>query len=91
MANDKLIYASSARKAILKADPKLAYVIDNVPAADAVEVIRCAYCNPRSQDYNPCWLCKKAGTSHDVERCHKTNYGDYEPMQPHCHLCGRKL
>ena len=34
MANDKLIYASSARKAILKADPKLAYVIDNVPAAD---------------------------------------------------------
>ena len=38
MANDKLIYASDARKAILKADPKLAYVIDNVPAVDAVEV-----------------------------------------------------
>lgn len=36
MANEKLISASAARKAILKADPKLAYVIDNVPAVDAV-------------------------------------------------------
>lgn len=36
MSNEKLIYASAARKAILKADPKLAYVIDNVPAADVV-------------------------------------------------------
>lgn len=54
-------------------------------------VVRCSYCNPSSQDYNPCWLCKKGGTAHDVEHCHKTNYGDYEPMQPHCHLCGRKL
>ena len=45
MANDKLIYASSARKAILRADPKLAYVIDNVPAVDAVEVLcRCKDC-----------------------------------------------
>lgn len=53
--------------------------------------VRCSYCDPDSQDYNPCWLCKKGGTAHDVEHCHKTNYGDYEPMQPHCHLCGRKL
>lgn len=53
--------------------------------------VRCSYCDPSSQDYNPCWLCKKGGTAHDVEHCHKTNYGDYEPMQPHCHLCGRKL
>ena len=58
---------------------------------DAVPVVRCAYCDPGSQDYNPCWLCKKGGTAHDVEHCHETNYGDYEPMQPHCHLCGRKL
>ena len=36
MANDKLIFASAARKAILKADPRLAYVIDSVPAVDAV-------------------------------------------------------
>ena len=63
----------------------------NAPTVDAVEVVRCAYCDPGSQDYNPCWLCKKGGTAHDVEHCHGTNYGDYEPMQPHCHLCGRKL
>lgn len=65
--------------------------IDQMPTVDAVEVVRCSYCDPGSQDYNPCWLCKKGGTAHDVEHCHKTNYGDYEPMQPHCHLCGRKL
>ncbi len=34
MVTEKLIYASAARKAILKADPKLAYVIDSVPAVD---------------------------------------------------------
>ena len=38
MAKDKLIYASEARKAILKADPKLAYCIDSIPGVDAVEV-----------------------------------------------------
>ncbi|MBQ8359773.1 MAG: hypothetical protein IJX37_07695 [Oscillospiraceae bacterium] len=35
MANEKLIYASAARKAILKADPKLAYCIDSIPGVDA--------------------------------------------------------
>ena len=39
MAKDKLIYASAARKAILDADPKLAYCIDNIPGVDAVEVV----------------------------------------------------
>ena len=39
MANEKLIYASAARKAILKADPKLAHCIDSVPGVDAVEVV----------------------------------------------------
>lgn len=36
MPNDKLIYASSARKAILKEYPKLAYCIDSIPGVDAV-------------------------------------------------------
>ena len=44
MAKDKLIYASSARKAILKEDPKLAYCIDSIPGVDAVEVVRCKDC-----------------------------------------------
>ena len=42
---EKLIYASSARKAILKEDPKLAYCIDSIPGVDAVEVpCRCKDC-----------------------------------------------
>lgn len=44
MAN-KLIYASAARKAILDADPRLAYCIDEIPGVDAVEVpCRCKDC-----------------------------------------------
>lgn len=39
MENEKLIYASAARRAILKADPSLAYVIDEVKGVDAVEVV----------------------------------------------------
>ena len=34
MSKDKLIYASAARKAILDADPKLAYCIDSIPGVD---------------------------------------------------------
>jgi hypothetical protein len=51
MAKDKLIYASSARKAILKADPKLAYCIDSIPGVDAVEVVRCKDCKYGEYDY----------------------------------------
>lgn len=65
--------------------------IDEAPPVDAAEVVRCSYCDPNSKEYNPCWLCEKGGTAHDVEHCHSTNYGDYEPVQAHCHLCGRKL
>lgn len=44
MANNKLIYASDARKAILKADPKLAYCIDDIKGVDAVEAVPCDKC-----------------------------------------------
>ena len=39
-----LIRAADARRAILKADPKLAFCIDSIPAVDAVEVVRCKDC-----------------------------------------------
>ena len=39
MSSKKLIYADDARRAILEADPKLAYCIDKVKAVDAVEVV----------------------------------------------------
>ena len=48
MAKDKLIYASAARKAILDADPRLAYCIDEIPGVDAVEVVRCKDCKHRT-------------------------------------------
>lgn len=39
MANEKkLIYADDARRAILEAEPKLAYCIERIKAVDAVEV-----------------------------------------------------
>ena len=51
MANEKLIYASAARRAVLKADPSLAYVIDEVKAVDAVEVVRCKDCKHWTMGY----------------------------------------
>ena len=39
MASKKLIYADDARRAILEADPKLAYCIERIKAVDAVEVV----------------------------------------------------
>lgn len=38
--NDKLIYASDIRRAILKQEPRLAYLVDGVRAVDAKPVIR---------------------------------------------------
>jgi hypothetical protein len=51
MANEKLIYASAARKAILKADPKLAYCIDSIPGVDAEPVVRCKDCKHFTAGY----------------------------------------
>ena len=55
MAKDKLIYASAARKAILDADPRLAYCIDEIPGVDAVKVVRCKDCEfwEQGKDYEP--------------------------------------
>ena len=39
MSDKKLIYAGDARRAILEADPKLAYCIERIKAVDAVEVV----------------------------------------------------
>ena len=61
MENEKLIYASSARKAILKADPKLAYCIDSIPGVDAVEVVRCKDCKHRAKSIiRDCYYCSNS-------------------------------
>ena len=54
MSSKKLIYSSDARKAILKADPKLAYCIDGVPGVDAVAVVRCRDCKYKHPDLLCC-------------------------------------
>ena len=83
MANDKLIYASDARKAILKADPKLAYVIDNVPAVDAVEVLHGR------------WVSRiHKNILGDYFRFHCSECDEDKPNSIHinyCHNCGAKM
>ena len=78
MANEKLIYASAARRAILKADPRLAYVIDSVPAADAVKVVHGKWEQMGEADYK-CPVCGFQFTS-----------GDPISMFPYCR-CGAKM
>ena len=64
MENKKLIYASEARRAVLKADPKLAYCIDSVPGVDAVEVVRCKECvSGHTQYYGGLFRCNVMGCS----------------------------
>jgi hypothetical protein len=70
MANEKLIRASEARKAILDADPKLAYCIDNIKAVDAVEVVRCKVCHNCTES-NWCTLLR--ATVRDDDFC---SYGE---------------
>lgn len=53
MATEKLIRASDARKAILKADPKLAYCIESIPGVDAT-IIPCKI-------GDPAWVIKNFG------------------------------
>ena len=63
MATEKLIRASEARKAILNADPKLAYCIDNIKAVDAVEVVHGRWINKTKEihgmvdERNDCSVC----------------------------------
>ena len=83
MANEKMIYASAARKAILKADPKLAYVIDSVPAVDAVEVV-----HGRWEEYSrmPGYLqCSKCHDAHIWFAWLKDGKWNY------CPNCGAKM
>ena len=79
----KLIYASDARKAILKADPKLAYCIDGIPGVDAVEVVHGRWEeHPRMTGYLRCSQCHDANIWEDWLTDGKWNY---------CPNCGAKM
>ena len=77
MVKDKLIYASAARKAILKADPKSAYCIDSVPGVDAVEVVHGRWIICSDGYYPYCSVCKA-----EPKHGEMTNY---------CPNCGAKM
>ena len=64
MATEKLIRASDARSAVLKADPKLVYCIDNIKAVDAVEVVHGRWEEVGVADYK-CLRCGFRFTSAD--------------------------
>ena len=70
MESKKLIYADDARRAILKADPKLAYCIDKVKAVDAVEVVRCKDCKYRYyNEYQEMYCCERLADGFDTVVC----------------------
>ena len=78
----KLIRAADARKAILKADPKLAYCIDNVKAVDAVEVVH--------GRWNAIDECANSGVYCSVchRKIYKECYGNCKLKSNYCPNCG---
>ena len=89
MVNEKLIYASAARGAILRADPRLSYLIDNIKGVDAVEVVHGRWLNAQIQAHDPfgyythevdVFTCSVCGVQFDVSECR--NY---------CPNCGAKM
>ena len=88
--SEKLIRASDARKAILKADPKLAYCIDNVKAVDAVEVVRCKDCKYRG-DY-PCPMYYDECVEWDDDGYHEVEWVDHDQTVDNgfCHMGERR-
>ena len=90
MEKEKLIYASEARKAILDADPKLAYCIDNIKAVDAVEVVHGHWREyshsalVRWKDGEPVWA------DRSVFRCSRCDFGTIA-RHNYCPRCGAKM
>lgn len=88
MESKKLIYADDARRAILEANPKLAYCIERIKAVDAVEIVRCKDCEHCiwDEEYNE-WECVRSADFNDetgqwygviefVEEVHFCSYGE---------------
>lgn len=89
MAN-KLIYASDARRAILKEDPKLAYCIDEIPGVDAVEVVHGRWLYDSGSGKYFCSACDEYALSFKKD----TLYGGdlYEVcLTDYCPSCGAKM
>ena len=86
MENKKLVYASDVRKAILRADPKLAYVIDNVPAVDAVEAVHARWINIKEYGSRCFGFCSDCAA---VQKA--TNATALRAFHRYCRWCGAKM
>ena len=75
----KLIYKGDAHRAILEADPKLAYCIERIKAVDAVEVVHGRW---HEVDGETEWECHY--------RCSKCFTQSYE-LTNYCPNCGAKM
>lgn len=86
----QLIYVDDAKRAIEHADPAFSYVINNVPLADAVEVVHGRWLiddNALFEEEGCCRLvCSVCGRIvHNVENPKKAI-----EYRPYCH-CGAKM
>ena len=87
MSTEKLIYASAARKAILKSDPKLAYCIDDIKGVDAVEVVHGRWRVSRESEISKTVWCTACGEEIYI---HKNDTLKIDRM-PYCPNCGAKM
>ena len=65
----KLIYAGDAHRAILEADPKLVYCIEQIKGVDAVEVVRCKDCKNFTCTHIDRGVCELEREAHGTSCC----------------------
>lgn len=75
MASKELVYKDDVRRAILKANPSIAFCIDNIKAVDAKEVVHGRWHKPTPYSQEFCTNCGLTP---------KTNFGWLPPYCPHC-------
>ena len=90
MAKDKLIYASAARKAILDADPKLAYCIDSIPGVDAVPVVHGRWLYDSGSGKFFCSACDEYALSFKKDTLYGGDLYDV-CLTAYCPNCGAKM
>lgn len=84
MANE-LIYKADARRAILKANPSIAYVIDEVKAVDAVEVVHGEWIHASNKP--GVWIGMKCSLCGARIRYSEFTNGNHN----YCHKCGADM
>ena len=103
MAQDKkLIYASAARRAVLKADPKLAYCIDNIEPVEVEEVTHGEWLFDSGTEQHFCSACSEYALSVTYEKqvadydweenlVFRTEPTTKEFLTDYCPNCGAKM